>query len=225
MRRFVPLLCIGLVVLIFYMMGGFSYLSLEKIRLLDRDLIEFSLESPLLAFFLFLVIYVIYTISSIPGLILFDLVAGYLFGKTASFFLVLLGATMGATGVFLATRYAFGESAMGNKKKWVRKIKDGFDRHQVSYLLFMRIIPFVPFSIANVTLGLLDVKLYRYVWTTLVGLVPATFIYTQAGTGLGRALQKEGPIEISHFVNAELLFSLGGLSILALLPIVIKRKK
>jgi uncharacterized membrane protein YdjX (TVP38/TMEM64 family) len=89
----------------------------------------------------------------------------------------------------------------------------------------MRIIPFVPFSIANVTLGLLDVKLYRYVWTTLVGLVPATFIYTQAGTGLGRALQKEGAIEISHFVNAELLFSLGGLSILALLPIVIKRKK
>jgi uncharacterized membrane protein YdjX (TVP38/TMEM64 family) len=225
MRRFLPLVCIALLVLIFYLVGGFSYLDLEKIRLLDRHLIQFSMQSPLMAIFLFLMVYVIYAISSIPGLIILDLVAGYLFGKTASFCLVLLGATLGAVGVFLATRYAFGESASSNKTKWMQRIKEGFDRHQVSYLLFMRIVPFVPFNIANITLGLLDIKLYRYIWTTLLGLIPATFIYTQAGTGLGRALQKTGPIEISHFVNAELIFSLIGLSVLALLPIVIKRKK
>jgi uncharacterized membrane protein YdjX (TVP38/TMEM64 family) len=194
-------------------------------RLLDRDLIRFSVESPLAAFCIFLAVYVIYAISSIPGLILLDLVAGYVFGKMASFFLVVIGATAGATIIFLATRYAFGDSMIKGKKKWLGKIKEGFDRHQISYLLFMRIVPFVPFGVANITLGLLDVKLLRYMWTTLIGIAPAVFLYTQAGMGLGRALQQEGPIQIAHFVNGELLFALAGLSILSLLPIVIKRKK
>jgi uncharacterized membrane protein YdjX (TVP38/TMEM64 family) len=58
------------------------------------------------------------------------------------------------------------------------------ERGGVSALLLARLIPFVPFSLVGYIAGALEIPLWRYTWTTFVGVLPIT----AAATYLGHAL-------------------------------------
>lgn len=53
-------------------------------------------------------------------------------------------------------------------------------RRQVTGLLLIRLIPFFPWSIVNLTAGMLRVPLGVFMWTTVVGMLPQTLIVTFA---------------------------------------------
>jgi uncharacterized membrane protein YdjX (TVP38/TMEM64 family) len=58
------------------------------------------------------------------------------------------------------------------------------ERGGVTALLLSRLIPFVPFSLVGYIAGALEIPLWRYTWTTFVGVLPIT----AAATYLGHAL-------------------------------------
>lgn len=224
-KRFIPLLGLGIIAISMYLLGLSDYLQLEKLRELDRDLGLFVLENPLQSAFIFIGLYILVVISMVPGVFVMDLIAGYLFGQWGGAVSVLLGSFIAALILFLSTKYAFGDLLLKRDSKIVQRLKEGFDRNQVSYLLFLRIAPMIPFGIMNIALGLLDIKLKRFIWTTAVGLCPIAILLTQAGTGIGKIMEIEGPISINQILNREIVISLIGIAVLALVPILFKRKK
>jgi uncharacterized membrane protein YdjX (TVP38/TMEM64 family) len=87
----------------------------------------------------------------------------------------------------------------------------------------MRLIPAIPFFVANLAPAFLGVRLGTFFWTTLVGIVPGTMVYVSIGAGLGRQLALGEQPDLGVIFEPHILGPLLGLAALAALPMVIRR--
>ncbi len=218
--KFLPLILIFIMVYLFYWFFGFDYLRWEAISQFQQ-IVQISL---LRAIFIFISVYIVYAIASIPGLLILDVVAGIVFGQFVGLMIAWLSAATGALIVFMSIRYAFSKKSSTKNYPIVNRIREGFNKHASNYLLFVRLVPCMPFGLVNISLGFLKVRPTTFIWTTLLGILPVSFLYTHAGAGISHIINQEGPISIQVLMNRYVLVSLIGLSLLALFPILIKKK-
>jgi len=218
--KFFPLILLLLLVYLFTYFFGFDYLAWEALPKF-QGLVQDSLCK---AIIIFISIYIAYSITSIPGLLLLDVMSGMVFGQFLGLLIAWLSAVTGATIVFLAARYAFTPSPNKKTFRFFVRIQDGFNKHRENYLLFVRLFPCMPFGLVNITLGALRIKPLTFIWTTLLGVLPMSFLYTHAGAGLSYIINQSGPITLGSIMNQYVVISLIGLSILSLLPILFKKR-
>jgi uncharacterized membrane protein YdjX (TVP38/TMEM64 family) len=222
--RFLPMLAIIAVAVI----GAFTlkdYLSFDALRDNREALIAFRDSNYLIAVIGFLAIYAAIVGFSLPGASITTLTGGFLFGISFGTIFNVTGATMGATLIFLAARYGFGEK-LGAKLEasegTVKKIKDGIDENQWSMLFVLRLVPAVPFFIANLIPAFLEVPLHRYVISTFLGIIPGTFVFTSIGAGLGEVFASGETPNLGVIFEPHIIIPILGLSVLAMLPVIIK---
>lgn len=129
---------------------------------------------------LFMAAYAVLTVLLVPGSPL-TVAAGVLFGPWVGTLLVVVGATAGATGAFLWGR-RLGRAAIA------RLTGDRFDKvdgwlHDRGLLavLYVRLVPLLPFNLLNPVAGVTGVTLRDFVVGTAVGIVPGTFAYAALG--------------------------------------------
>ena len=84
-------------------------------------------------------------------------------------------------------------------------------------------MPLFPFWLVNLAPAFLGVPLRTFVWTTFVGIIPGSFVFAQAGTGLGAILDSNQEFSIHAIFNWQVKIALIALGIFALLPILIKK--
>jgi uncharacterized membrane protein YdjX (TVP38/TMEM64 family) len=89
----------------------------------------------------------------------------------------------------------------------------------------LRLVPIFPFFIVNLVPAFLGVPLRTYVFGTLVGIIPGTFVYCLVGNGLGAILDKGGEPNLGRIFEPDILAALIGLAVLSLIPVVYKRIK
>ncbi len=222
--KFLPLGLLFIVVYLFYWFFGFDYLRWEAIPQFQQ-IVQTSIFRAIL---IFISVYIVYAIASIPGLLILDVVAGIVFGQFIGLMIAWLSATTAAVIVFMSVRYAFSKEDKVDAPKnhrLMKRIREGFNKHASNYLLFVRLVPCMPFGLVNISLGFLKVQPTTFVWTTLLGILPVSFLYTHAGAGISEIINREGPISAGVLMNRYVVVSLIGLSLLALLPILIKKKK
>src|SRR5258708_8090809 len=150
---------------------------------------------------------------------LMTLVGGFCFGAGLGATYAVIGATMGATGVFLAARAGlYGLAACAGTR--AQRLEAGFRADAFNYLLCLRLVPIVPFWLVNLIAGLVGMRVTSYVAATFIGMIPGAFVYASLGSGLGTVM------EHPHFhiwSEPRVLLPLIGFAILALLPVVYKR--
>ncbi len=171
----------------------------------------------------YLLAYVLVVAFSVPGAIWLTLLGGLLFGVAAGSALVVVGATVGATLVFLAARTALADWLHARARGWLARLERGFHRGEASFLLAMRLIPAVPFFIANLAPALLGARLSTFVWTTFLGIIPATVVYTSVGAGLGEELARGERPDLGVIFEPHILLPLLGLAALAAMPALLRR--
>lgn len=146
-----------------------------------------------------------------PGTSLFKVAAGAVFGFAAGAVLSLAACLCAAVIGFATSRYFARGWAERRFAPRVEIINRGVAREGVVFLLALRFNPLVPFVLINFMTGLTRMPLWKFAATSLVGLVPATLVYTNAGTALASIQSK------SDIVSFRLLGSLLLLSIMPLL--------
>ena len=104
----------------------------------------------------------------------------------------------------------------------VRRISQGIRENELSVLFLIRLVPLVPFFVANLLPALVGVSLHRYVFTTFFGIMPGTAVYTWVGAGLGAVFARGESPNLSIIFEPMVLGPILGLCALALLPIVLK---
>ncbi len=62
----------------------------------------------------------------------------------------------------------------------------GIERDGPYYLFTLRLVPLLPFFAVNLCIGLTRIRVWTYFWVTLLGMVPASFFYVNAGRELAR---------------------------------------
>jgi len=222
-KRFVPILAIGAGIGLFFALGLQRYVSFETLQRHHAALSAFVASHALAASIAFLAVYAAATALSLPGGAVLTIAGGFLFGIVWASLLVVAGATLGAVGVFLAARTALGDSLKRRAGPWMARMEDGFRRDAASYLLVLRLVPVAPFWLVNLVPAFFGVPLRTFVWTTVVGIVPGTVVYTAVGNGLGETLALGETPDLGIIFDPAILLPLIGLAVLALIPVIYRR--
>ncbi|MBV7380575.1 TVP38/TMEM64 family protein [Maritimibacter dapengensis] len=200
-------------------------LSFETLAANREALIAHRDANYVLSAMVFVVAYIAIVGFSLPGATIATLTGGFLFGIFPGVLFNLAGATIGATIIFLAARFGLGErlaARMEAVEGRIARLKRGIDENQWSVLFLMRLLPAVPFFVANVVPALLNVRTGVFVVTTVVGIIPGALVYTSVGAGLGDVFDRGGAPDLGVIFEPYILGPIIGLCVLAALPILIR---
>jgi uncharacterized membrane protein YdjX (TVP38/TMEM64 family) len=222
MKRYLPLLLIITLTVIAYTSGYANYLTFENLRHHREHLVTFVVERPFAAPLIYIAAYALSVALSIPGAIFLTLFGGFLFPQPFATFYVLVGATAGAIAIFLAAKTALGEFMKRRAGGLLKKMEAGFKHNSASYLLFLRLVPAFPFWLVNLAPAFFNVSLRTFVWTTFFGIMPGTFVFTQAGRGIGSILDSGEELSLSMIFTTDVKIALCALGIFSLLPMVVR---
>jgi uncharacterized membrane protein YdjX (TVP38/TMEM64 family) len=173
----------------------------------------------------FVAAYVAIVAFSLPGATIATLTGGFLFGVFPGALFNVTAATIGATLIFLAARWGLGErlaARMDQGEGRIQRIKRGIDENQWEMLFLIRLVPAVPFFVANLLPALVGVPLSRYVITTFLGIIPGAVVYTSVGAGLGEVFARGEAPDLGIIFEPQVLLPILGLAALAALPIAVK---
>lgn len=222
--RWLPIAAIaaGAAAAFYYFGDALSFEALSENR---EALLAFRDDNYLLTALAYIGIYVAIVAFSIPGATIATLAGGFLFGLVAGTGLTVLAATIGASFIFLAAKWGFGESLsakMDASEGAVKTFRDGLRENELSYLFLIRLVPAVPFFVANLLPALVGVGLGKYVFTTFFGIMPGTAVYTWVGAGLGAVFAAGQTPNLGIIFEPQILGPLLGLGALALIPVIVK---
>ena len=240
LRRLGPLaLVVGLVVLVLAM-GWHHKMTLENVVVLRDRFREVLAEHPIASVLAYVVLYITAASLSLPGCPIMTATGGLLFGWFIGGLATVVGATIGATILFLIARSALGGALSERAAPWLAKLREGFKQDALSYLLFLRLVPAFPFWFVNIAPAVLDVPLRTYVIGTFLGIIPASFAFASAGAGLDSIIvaakaeymqcaAEHGAeackltVRATSLVTSELVLALVLLGVVALIPVALRR--
>lgn len=208
--------------------GAFAlrdYLSFDTLRDNREALVAFRDSHYVMTVLVFLLAYVLIVGFSLPGATIATLTGGFLFGTALGVMINVTGATLGATIIFLAARFGLGQrlkERMDASDGLVSRIKKGIDENQWSMLFSIRLVPVVPFFVANLIPALLVVPLHRFVISTFLGIIPGSVVYTSVGAGLGEVFARGETPDLGIIFEPHILLPILGLCALSLLPVILK---
>ena len=201
-------------------------LSFEALARHREALLAFRDANYALTVLAFMAAYVGVVAFSLPGGLVMTLTGGFLFGLFPGALINPVSATIGAVAIFLAARHGLGDrlaariEAQGGA---AARLREGIRADETSYLLLMRLVPVVPFFVANLVPAFLGVATRTFAWTTLVGILPGAVVYTWVGAGLGEVFAQGGTPDLGLIFEPHVLGPILALAALALVPVAVRR--
>jgi len=169
----------------------------------------------------FLCIYIFLQTFAIPGSIFLSIISGFLFPFPLALFSVCFCSATGASFCYLLS-YLVGRRIVRKylperAESWSRKV-DKQRSNLLSYIIFLRITPFLPNWFINIVSPVIDVPLVPFWFGSFFGVAPPSFVFIQAGTTLQQMTSTMDPIT-PESVSLLVLFAL-----LSLVPVLLKNK-
>ena len=224
-RRLAPLGLLGAAAAAFFALGLHRLVSFEALREHHGALTAFVAERGWLAAAVFAAAYAAMAAASLPGGLVLTVTGGLLFGAWLGTLLTVVGATLGASVLFLIARSALGGGLRARAGGAVERLAEGFREGAFSYLLVLRLVPLFPFFVVNLATAFLGVRLRTYVLATIIGIVLGTFVSAGVGAGLGSVFARGGTFTTAGVLTPQILTALVGLALLSLAPVAHKRFK
>lgn len=221
LKKRLPLLLLAICAAAGIILFG-DQLTLETLRENREALQDWRADNPLLSGVTYIALYTIAVAISLPGGLIMTLTGGFLFGTWLGAGYTVIAATLGATGIFIAARTGLGDILRAKTGQWVEKFQAGIRENEVSFLLLIRLVPVVPFFVANVAPAFLGVRTVTYIWTTALGIIPGTVVFSSVGAGLGEVFARGETPKLDIIFEPQVLLPIAGLCVLACLPMIIK---
>lgn len=180
---------------------------------------------PVAAAAVYIAAYAIAVMLCLPESAVFTVAGGLLFGTITGGLLAIVGSTLGAVALFLAARHHLADTLAAHAGSFFDRMRRRLTRDGFNYLLALRLIPAFPFWLVNLAAALCGMRLWPYFAATLIGIVPATFVFASIGAGVGDVLAIGGAPDLTVIFSARVLGPLVALAALSLLPLVLRRER
>lgn len=122
-----------------------------------------------------------FLLSLVPGTAGKSVICGWIFGFWAAVIMVDLGLTAAAVVSFLVARYAISQLLHERWQAKLDQLSGWFEREGAFVLLTLR-LTHAPFTLVNYASGATPIPLRTFWWTTHLGILPGTMVFTFAGT-------------------------------------------
>lgn len=223
--KLLPLILLAVLLSAFFIFDLDSYISFQSLKDHRESLQGWVANNFVLAHLAMVVIYAIATASSLPIGLVLTIAAGFLFGWFTGGVLVVVGATIGATAIFLAARHACGDYLRSKVSGSLKRMEEGFRADALNYMLVLRLVPLFPFWLVNIAPAFLGVTTRTYVLSTFFGIIPGTFVYSTVGGGLGMVFDRGETPDLGVIFEPTILAAILGIAVLALIPVIYKKLK
>lgn len=169
----------------------------------------------------FVVIYIFLQTFAIPGSIFLSILSGFLFSFPLALFLVCLCSSVGASFCYLLF-YLVGRRLVKHYipdrvDQWCEQVNHHRD-NLLSYVIFLRITPFLPNWFINISSPVIGVPLLPFFVGTFVGVAPPSFGFISAGVEL-YVLTTTGDVMSFKSIMIVIVSAL-----LSLAPVIFKRQ-
>jgi uncharacterized membrane protein YdjX (TVP38/TMEM64 family) len=237
--RILPLLLLVILAIGLWSSGLVQHVSL--VRLMDgRDTLqELIAKRFIVSMGAFLLAYMALAAMAFPISPLLSMSSGFLFGPLPGALVSVMGATLGGALLFLAARMGFAHHVSARLGPRLQAFASGFRKDASAYMLLLRVAIILPSWFVNIGSGLIGIRLFTFLWTTALGILPVTLAFAFVGSGLEKALAAElaawraciaaengsCSLDLHPFalLEPELVFALIVLAGLALLSVILRR--
>lgn len=191
------------------------YLTREQFNV--EALEQWVTVHPLSAPFLFIFLYVVLATLLFPSILL-SVTGGVLFGPIWGTLYIQTSAILCAALAFLLSRYLLAEwveSRLGNN---MRQLKAGVEQKGWRFVLMLRIVPGLPYTLLNYALGLTNIRLQHFLMVTFVCILPRVIFYAYTGDTGRKAVAGQD-------ISIESIIALGLFTSFIVLPYLLKKVK
>jgi uncharacterized membrane protein YdjX (TVP38/TMEM64 family) len=216
LRLVILVLIVALIVLLRLSPLG-EELQVERLAARRDALLDLVHHHAIVSAASFVLIYIAVTALSIPGATILSLLGGFLFGPVFGVLLINMGASSGALLVFLAARFLFGESVQKRYGERLARFNEEIRKNGSNYLLTLRLIPLFPFFLINLFAGFTRIPVLTFLWTTVVGIIPGSFVYAYLGYTGATLEPNEG------LLSPQIIIALVLLGLLSILPVIVRK--
>ena len=203
-------LTVFVISLFLFFMAKLQIVSLQpEIFLKYREFISLEISNnPIkyraIAFLLFLVSCVL----CLPILTLLVIGNGFFFGLGWGTFISSFGAILGALIVFMFSRHFFRDYFAIKFENTLDRVNREFHQYGVLYLLFLRLIPIIPYQVINILFGLTKVSSLTFWWSSQLGMLPIQIIIVNAGVQMSKLNQLNEIFSLRVVISLILLASI-----------------
>lgn len=219
---YILLIAIILGISLFYVLKLENMLTLDSIQKHSSFLLDLCSKRPFFTGILFTLLYSLITLLCLPFHILFMLLAGYLFFYPLAIIYSILGSTVGGTCLFFIVRSSVGQFVQKKLCQRFSFFSNEISKHAANYLLFLRIVRFLPITVINLLPAFFSVSIQTYIWTSIIGSIPAAIVYCHTGETLNHYFDPNHPLVLSDIVGIKLQYALTVVGFISLFPIGVK---
>lgn len=187
------------------------FLTLTALKANRQALLDLYADHRLLMVAGFMALYIVQTALSLPGAAILSLAAGAIFGSIMGTVYSVIAATLGATLAFLLVRYLLRDVVLSRFGSRLEGMNRELEQRGFSYLLFLRLVPPIPFFLINLAAGLTRLPLRTFFFGTLLGIIPGGFIYVNAGVSLA-TIESDSGVASPRVVGSLVLLGLFALA-------------
>ncbi|HIK58063.1 MAG TPA: TVP38/TMEM64 family protein [Nitrospinaceae bacterium] len=202
---------------LFYFLGPDDSLNLEWLKDNQKPLETFYQTNGMTVIVGFVSLFLLIGLFLLPGATLLSVFSGAVFGLPLGPLLVSLGSTLGAVLAFFVARFILRNWVEEKFGERLNPIHEGLCKNDIHYMLVLRLVPLFPFFLVNIAMGVSPISWKVFMVGTLLGKLPATWIYANAGSHLA-SLQS-----LSDITSPRVLGALTLLSLLILTPVIYKQ--
>jgi len=194
-----------------------DYLTLENIKNNKNQISNLIDKNYYLSVFLFFFSCIIFVNSPIPFAAIIKLLGGYFFGFHLGAVYNILATVLACLMGFAISRYALKEIFEKIYFKKLLKIEHEIEKNGLYYFLSLRLIMVVPYFLINILAGISGISFSRYLFSTILGVIPASIIYANGGSRF------EQINSISEIFKSETVISLILVALVVLVPVLSKK--
>jgi uncharacterized membrane protein YdjX (TVP38/TMEM64 family) len=124
----------------------------------------------------------------VPGAVM-TIAGGLAFGALWGALWSLIGADLGALVAFGAGRFlgrSFVRKIIGDR---FQNLMERLARHGFYIVLYLRIVPVIPYNALNLLAGASPIEFRDYFWASMIGTLPGTILFAMLGDALWHPLQ------------------------------------
>ena len=199
-------------------MAFFTYqtipFSLDSVEGSAFKIIHYFKSNPAVGTLIFIGIYFIANSVPMPFISLLTILAGYLFGTVKALSIVSFISALGASCLFLISRYFLKEWVETFLQKRAPFLVNQKPAQLFNYALSLRLMPGMPFCVPSIALSFTTISLARFYLSTQLGLLFILFVFVNAGS------------QLTQFQTINDLFSLQliiSMLLLAIAPLLLSR--
>ena len=183
--------------LMFIIFSNFDFKDLSDVNFFKNNqqlLNNLKLESTFLLLVLFSIFSIIWILLLGFGTPM-ALLAGFIFDKWVGTLISVLSFSIGATLLYFTANFFFRDFLKKKFSKKIEKFVNLFNKNDFLYFMLFRFTGGgMPFAVQNVLPIIFDMKIKKYFFSTLLGIMPGIFIINSLGAGVGNFINKNDSI-------------------------------